>query len=313
MFFHRFTRILLLAGTCVVLWALPLAAQDANGGHKSPHDQANNFLNAADLAVLATVTNVVLPKDPGAKVGNTGVNLTYAQVTMKIDKAFIGKYSAGETVTLPIQCMQANTQDGLRWVPDIQANTQTLFALKRDKSGYALTVPGATAMSPAANLPQWDAALAALPLRISAPKIDGPVAFGENAAGERLKTTITVTLKNPLDQPINITYLNFTGFFLSKKLGNYLSLYPGTDEVPNAAKPLLLEAKSEKVVTVHVTSAAPDAWGLFEPDCMLVTPVAIRVIAHVARIPEAAGRNGAETYNSPLTLTTAGFTQAKFD
>ena len=304
MLFYRITRILLLVGACVVISALSLAAPDAKPRHKFPHFSTNNYLNTADLAVLATVTKVVLPQASAANANNAPDGRTYALVTMKIDKMLIGKYSDGETVSLPIQCIQSLTPDGLHWIPNIPTNKPMLFALKREKFGYALTVPG-TAMSPAENLTKWEFVQGEIPLTMSAPKVQGVIAFGK-------KTTITVLLKNPQDEPINITDLSLSGFFLSKKLDSYVSLYPGADEVPKLGKPLLLEAKSEKEVTMHVTATPPLAWGLFKPDCLLATPVAIRVVAHVGKAPDI-GSLDYDTYNSPLTLTTAGFTPAKFD
>jgi len=315
MYSHRMTLTLMAVIVCLFTWMLPLAAQNANGA--PPAAKSDTFLNNADLAVLGTVTAIALPKEQPESKSSLwpGGGPSYAQMTLKIDKVLIGKHQTGDIVTLPLQCMYSNTQNGMRWVPEITTNKPMLYAFRREQGGYALTAPGDTAMRPAEELPKWEAILAAMPVRISAPQVQGSIIFGE-------KTKITITVKNPSDKEVKINNMFLQGFYLSKRLDTYVALYDlkkedisegmKADFMPRFDNPLVLAPKSEKELTIYVKATPPSAWRLFEPDCLLITPVAFHVVAHLDR-PREAGRMGPDAYNSPLCLTNAGYAVPKID
>lgn len=322
-------RLSLLLTACAMLGcclALPLGAQPPPNPPPAPPVTAagmQNILGMSDVAVLATITNVVMPPPPeviqipGAlstnPLGSQRSGPSYAQVTLRIDKSLIGNLKPGDTVTIPIQCnvrFDRGPQPVFKgWSPDLKPNTQRLLALQRGQTAYTLGgYQSDAAVGLPEDLPKWEEALATMPFQITFSPVQGIITFGG-------ATQVTLTLKNLSDTPATVINVVLGGYYLSTKLDPYLPLAivqppkgMTADTPPAFNAPLALAAKTEKTLTFFVSANSPPAWALIDPASYLITPVALRATATVRF-----DVNGGRPFISPLCPAYVGFPQPKLN
>lgn len=317
-------------------------------------------IGKADAVLMATVLEVklpVIPKNPPVilvpRLYRNATNLSIAaeeiaQITMKIDKVDTGNFKAGETIILPLQLQPLYMRvDGKRvqtgWTPDLSVNEQRLFLLQRVKNCFILPM-GINSMRPVDELPQWETALANMPVKVSPPSAQTAINIGS-------ATLTKFTIRNNSDQPVNVTSVSFSGYYLAKKMNENLQLEitdatgysmpadrttqlqlenkdakesniagddiprlevtekPGNgivDKMPNSVNPLEIAPKTEKTLTFYLTASPPQAWVLFDEESYMMTPIAIRTILHVF-MKNAEGNIVNTDIFSPLTTMYAGY------
>lgn len=297
----------------------PNAANPPPGGNGWQQPQLPLALGQADTVVLATITDVQLPpvpqgdanmptSAPGYGAGRGGV--APATVTLRIDKTLAGKFTAGDTVTIPLAMFPSYAIENGKtvmkgWTPILPVKEQRLLALQRGRDAYTLP-QGAQSVQTADRLPAWEAALAALPLKVSAPRVNGIAVFDQ-------PTPVSVTIKNLTDKPQSLAMVMLNGYYLGKKMDSYVQVTPipapdgaKADTLPTYQQPLTLAPGEEKTLSFYLVVRKPQAWQLFDADSCLLTPAALR--AQLAVFNEAGNlQKGIMMFSSSVAYVYVGF------
>jgi len=300
---------------CFALIASMFAASCAHAAAKAETAtdimQYYSAIGTSDLIVLGTITDSKVPELPTAIPSNARAQGVFA---FQVEKVLKGQENTTTfTFTCPLKLFVSNEGTEAKpkyvirgWSPDISKGQRVILFLQRAQGGYALTYKSylenfSNSFVADTEEAQVNTAIKQYPVTISFSLPADIIAFGTKVTGK-------VNVRNSGDKPIQLTGLNYEGFYLSAKLDRELAIStieqePKLQDDAGKPKPLTVEPGEEVNFTLGFSTGQPQAWSLFDKDSGLLTPIALRAICSLT-LPDDAGKPG------PAILTSSTWQMA---
>ena len=284
--------------------------------------QYYSAIGTSDLIVLGTITDSKIPELPNAIPANPRAEGVFA---FKMEKVLKGEdNSASFTFTCPLKLFVSNegTEASPKyvirgWSPDIGKGQRVILFLQRAQGGYAFTYKSyyenyIKSFVADTEEAQVSAAIEKFPVKVSLTLPADIIAFGRKATGK-------VNLINAGDRSIQITGLNYEGFYLATKLDrapaiNTIEQEPRLKYDDGKPKPFTVKPGEQVIFTLGLTVGQPQAWSLFDRDSGLLTPIALRAIYSLSFLDDAGKPGPGTLVSSPWQMAITGFAPpAPFD
>jgi hypothetical protein len=314
------------AAICFAAMMFIFAASRAQSAVKlDPSTDITQYYSAigtSDLIVLGAIKDSKIPELPTAIPKNS---TAIGVFSFQVEKVLKGN---ADTTTFSFSCplklfvsnegTEASPKYVIRgWSPDISKDQRVILFLQRSQGGYSLTYKSyletySKSFVPDTAEEQVGAAIKQLPAAISLTMPADVIPFGTKATGK-------VIVKNTGDKSIQLTGLNYEGFYLSAKLDRTLAINtieqnPTLQDADGKPKPLTLKPGEQVSFTLGLSTGQPQSWALFDSDSGLLTPIALRAICSLSIIGDDGKTGPGILASSPWQMAITGFAPpAPFD